>query len=161
MNYIIEKLAKTEYKYFIDMFLDYFINDVGVEYNENKLKEGLIKGFILKTYEKNMIVIDVIKQDKLCGFIIYQIDNENSDWNFKTGCGFIREFFIKRNYRGKGLGTLLLANAEKNLKNMGVKEVYLTSNNKEKVQAFYLKNNYKTKNIRCELNGYLIYEKLL
>lgn len=161
MNYIIEKLTKREYENFMDMFIDYFINDIGVKYDVDKLKENLVKGFILKSYEKNVVFIDIIKQNKTCGFIIYQIDKESSDWNFKTGCGFIREFYIERNCRGKGLGSVLLANAEKNLKNMGVKEVYLTSDEKEKVQAFYLKNNYKTKNIRCELNGNLIYEKSL
>ena len=161
VNYIIEKLTKIEYDNFINMFIDYFINDMGVKYDVDKLKENLVKGFILKSYEKNLIFIDVIKQDKPYGFIIYQIDKETSDWNFKTGYGFIREFYIERNCRGKGLGSLLLANAEKNLKNLGVKNVYLTSDEKEKVQAFYLKNNYKTRNIRCEINGNLIYEKSL
>lgn len=160
MNYIIDKLT-NEYESFANMFIDYFINDFGVEYDADKLKENLVNGFILKSYEKNMVFIDIIKQNKPCGFIIYQIDNKNSDWNFKTGCGFIRELYIERNCRGQGLGSLLLANAEKNLKNMGVKEVYLTSDEKEKVQAFYIKNDYKTKNIRCDLNGNLIYEKFL
>ena len=60
VNYIIEKLTKIEYDNFINMFIDYFINDMGVKYDVDKLKENLVKGFILKSYEKNLIFIDVI-----------------------------------------------------------------------------------------------------
>lgn len=161
MNYSIRKLTKNDYEIFADMFIDYFVNDIGIKYDVEKLKKNLVKNTIIKQYERNIIFIDIIKKDKICGFIIYQIDSELSDWNLKTGYGYIREFYIAKDYRGKGLGTLLVENAENSLKSLGVDNVYLTSAESEAVKNFYVKNKYTTNNIICAENGNVIYEKVL
>lgn len=161
MKYSIEKLAKNDYDSFADMFVDYFINDMGVKYDASKLKEGLVKNTILKQYEKKIIFIDIIKTNKLCGFIIYQIDAPTSDWNERPGCGYIREFYVSKDCRNNGLGSQLLANAEKTLKSAGVKSVYLTSSENDLVKKFYVKNAYVSSNVRCAANDLEIYEKML
>lgn len=94
------------------------------------------------------------------GFIIYQIDKEESDWKERLGEGFIREFYIKPINRNLGLGTLLLKNAEMILKNLGAKEVYLTSQEKDSVKQFYKKNGYVTHHNRAK-NGEEYFEKEL
>ena len=154
-SFLIEKLSKDDYGIFTEMFLDYFINDENVKYDVKLLEKNLIQNTILKQYEKQVIFIDILKSNKKClGFIIYQIDSENSDWNERPGQGFIREFYIKRDCRNKGLGSLLLSYVEKSLKQMGVSQVYLTASKKEYVQSFYIKNGYSNSNKRYKQNGF-------
>lgn len=157
----IEKLNNSDYEQFTNMFLDYFINDLGVEQDENLLRENLVKNFILKQYAKGLIFIDVIKEQNQClGFNIYQIDSENADWSERIGWGFIREIYVAKSHRKFGLGTKLLSHAENVLKNLGVTEVYLTSDENDYVKKFYLKNGYKTDNVKAK-NGLDYYEKKL
>lgn len=161
MKITIEKLKKQDYSIFTEMFLDYFIEDMHVKYDKEKLREDLVKKTILTQYENKIIFIDVIKQTNLIGFIIYQIDNEKSDWKERDGCGFIREFCVKKDVRGKGFGSLLLQYAENNFKNLGVKNIYLTSDENEKVKNFYIKNGYYTNHDRNKGNNNEIFEKML
>lgn len=147
----IEKLIINDYDEFRVMFLDYFINDCGVEYDKDKLKENLINKTILSQYETGLIFIDIAKQDKKClGFIIYQIDQEESDWKERIGSGFIREFYINSKYRNQGLGSKLLNHAEQNLKKLGVKDIYLTSQEKDETKMFYIKNGYTTNHSKAK-----------
>lgn len=161
MEITIEKLKKQEYSSFTDLFLDYFINDMHVKFDREKLRNDLVKKTIISEYENGIVFIDIIKDTKLFGFIIYQIDNENSDWKERIGWGFIREFCILKKMRCKGYGSLLLKHAEINLRNLGVGNVYLTSDENEKVKKFYIKNGYCTKHEKNKTNGNEVFEKLL
>lgn len=159
-SFLIEKLSKDDYGIFTEMFLDYFINDENVKYDVKLLEKNLIQNTILKQYEKQVIFIDILKSNKKClGFIIYQIDSENSDWNEKPGQGFIREFYISPNYRRCGLGSYLLSNIENKLMALGVSKVYLTASNKEYVKTFYIKNGYLGTNENSEFNKLEYFEK--
>jgi len=42
--------------------------------------------------------------DKIIGFVNYQIDTLDSDWCEREGWGFIREIYVDKTLRGKGLG---------------------------------------------------------
>ena len=157
----VESFKTQEYDEFEEMFLEYFIVDIGVKYDKEKLRENLIKKTILKQYEEGLIFIDMVKnQGDLLGFIIYQIDREESDWKERLGDGFIREFYIKREFRKQGLGSRLLNHAEQKLKDMGAREVYLTSKEDEGVKAFYQRNGYNTDHSRSS-NGNEYFEKQL
>lgn len=160
MKCSIEKLTKDDYEEFADMFVYYFINETGADDSPDKLKEGLVK-MIFRQLEHKIVYVDVAKTDKICGFIIYQVDKPESDWNERPGWGLIREFYVAKEHRNKGIGTMLLTNAEKKLKRRGVKNIYLTSSEEDSVKQFYLGNNYSTDNIRCESNNGEIYEKIL
>ena len=157
----IVSLKFKDYEMFRTMFLDYFINDCHVKYDVEKLRQNLINQTILPQHERGLIFIDVIKQKLNCvGFIIYQIDQEESDWNERLGCGFIREFYIKPEFRKQGLGSRLLSYAENKLKELNVAEVYLTSQENETVKKFYEKQGYKTQHKRAK-NGNEYFEKQL
>lgn len=161
MSYQIEKLKSEDFENFANLFVDYFVNDMKVIFDRDKLKENLVRNTILKQYRENIIYIDLIKKEDILGFIIYQIDNINSNWQERLGQGFIREFCILKEYRNKGLGSMLLNHAESTLKNLGVKQIYLTSDENEKVKNFYLKNGYKTNYQRNKTNNNEIFEKTL
>lgn len=142
-KFVIEKLKDEDKPEFTEMFLDYFIYECNKKNDRYSLKKNLVENIILKQCDSGLIFIDIIKDKECLGFIIYQIDKEESDWKERLGSGFIREFYIKEDFRGKGLGSMLLNNAEQNLKTLGAKEVYLTSSEKENVKLFYQKNGYK------------------
>lgn len=161
MSYQIEKLKIENFETFANLFVDYFINDMKVIFDREKLKDNLVRNTILKQYKENIIYIDIIRKEKILGFIIYQVDNINSDWKERLGQGFIREFCVLKEYRNNGLGSMLLNHAENNLKNLGVKQIYLTSDENEKVKNFYLKNGYKTTHDRNNKNNNEIFEKIL
>ena len=61
------------------------------------------------------------------GFAVFQIDKPESDWCKRPGWGFIREFYIKPEYRAKGLGAHLATYTEEALKKLGAEKLYLTS----------------------------------
>jgi len=86
--------------------------------------------FVLNQWEKGIIHIDLCLADDACtGFVIYQIDEPESDWCKRPGWGFIREFYIRPESRRKGLGHAMAAHVVAALKDMGTAQVYLTSDN--------------------------------
>lgn len=48
MDFSMHKLTKAEYELFANMFLDYFINDMGVKYDVEKLRHNLVENTILR-----------------------------------------------------------------------------------------------------------------
>lgn len=89
------------------------------------------------------------------GFSVYQIDMPESDWCKRPGWGFIREFYIKPEYRTKGLGTHLAACTEEALKKLGAEKLYLTSG---PAAAFWEKCGWKNTGEFCS-NDLTILEK--
>ena len=99
-DFIIEKLNEEDITEFKQMFCDYFEFDCNIKLDKALIEENVINQQILPSFNKGVIYIDILKQrDKLLGFIMYQIDSEQSDWNEREGSGFIREFYIKPEYR--------------------------------------------------------------
>ena len=157
----IESLKKIDFDEFSDMFADYFINYCESNKSKETLKRVLVHGVILRQYENEIVHIDVAKHnDRLKGFIIYQIDSEKSDWNERPGMGFIREFFVCEHSQKRGIGSALLASAEERLQKLGAKGVYLTSGEREHVKHFYVARGYETDHTRAT-NGNEYFEKTL
>lgn len=148
---IIEELQKNYYNKFKELFYDYFV-EIGQNLTKEIVDTKIVDECILQEYEKSIIYIDVIKEMDIVGFIIYQIDNEKSDWNKRPGFGFIREFYIEPKHRRQGYGNQLLKNAELCLKRLGIEYVYLTSDEKEYVKDFYLHNGYVDEAVRDNIS---------
>lgn len=114
---------------FEEMLAEYFIRDLNGDIPEDIIRQKLlphIEGYL----EKGIIQVDLIlEQDVPAGFSIYQIDTPDSDWCKRPGWGFIREFHITPNYRGKGFGRALAAHTEQQLRTRGAESMYLTSDN--------------------------------
>ena len=93
-------------------------------------------------WRANLLSIAVAEEgEKLCGFIIFQIDDVINDWCFAEGKGDIREIYVGRSERRKGLGKALLLFAENALKNTGAKEVYLLPTDES--EGFFISCGYK------------------
>ena len=109
------------------MLVDYFIHDLSGDIPEDIIRNKLllhIEGYV----EKGITQVYLLMIDDLpAGFSIYQIDTPDSDWCKRPGWGFIREFFIASEYRGKGFGRLLADHTEQQLLALGAIQLYLTS----------------------------------
>ena len=137
---------------FTEMFLKYFNEDLQYEISEEVFKERLLP---LMEKEKLFDIIEIllaIEDGETVGFIIYQIDCEDSDWNKREGWGFVRELYVDKNYRHKSIGSALVGEMEKDLFDV---DIYLTS----QVDEFWLKNQYEKTDMVDEINEQSIFEK--
>lgn len=158
----IKILEKSQYVEFKAMFCDYFINDLAKNLDKNFICERILGSQVLKLYEQGVIYIDILYiNDQAKGFIIYQIDSSNSDWCERVGHGFIREFYIDRDSRKKGLGSLLLKHIENTLLKLGIENIYLTSNSSDYVKKFYIRNGYMCENAINKFNKNEYFSKKL
>lgn len=114
---------------FEEMLVEYFVFTLKSDIPEDIVR-GKLLDFIIDNAGRNINHVAIAsKNGAPIGFSIYQIDCPNSDWCKRPGWGFIREFFIRRDHRGRGYGTALAAFTEKQLRTMGADQLYLTSDN--------------------------------
>ncbi len=67
----------------------------------------LIGEYIIPDLIAGLLHIDLINDNDECaGFIIYQIDDINNDWNLQEGYADIREIYIAPEYRRKRHGQI-------------------------------------------------------
>lgn len=125
--------SKKLYRDFFKLFSDY--------YNELECDEDieqLLTDYVLPDCAAELLRIDLaLEGGEAVGFVIYQTDGIENDWNFKEGWGDIRELFVAKNRRKSGIGRALLQNAEKNL---NAKNIYLLP--EEGAEGFFIKCGY-------------------
>lgn len=90
----------------------------------------------------NIAYIRLSESDQIIGFIQFKPITLSS-WFFESHMGFIREFWIAGEYRGKGCGRDLLGLAEMYFRDNGIFKSILTTGT---ASIFYEKNGY-TKDI--------------
>lgn len=105
---------------FSKLFSDYY-KELGCADDTNHL----VDEYILPDLLAGLIKIDILEEsEKVIGFVIYQRDEIDNDWNFKEGWGDIREIYIAPAFREKGYGKFLLYTAEMKLKESGIAKAY-------------------------------------
>lgn len=105
---------------FCKLFEDYYL-ELGCEDD----CKHLLDEYVLPDLLAGLLRIDLIEDGgETCGFVIYQKDDIDNDWNFKEGWGDIREIYIAPPFRGRGNGRFLLYTAEMKLKESGVERAY-------------------------------------
>lgn len=140
---------------FKEMFCTYFRNDFNIEITDSKAEALCSK--IAESSLSEIVPLDLILVcGKPVGFISYQIDHPDSDWCEREGWGFLREIYINRSMRGKGLGAKLVTYAEKVLYNKGAEHIYLTS---DEAGEFWSFCGYKKTGKVSTINHDPIYEK--
>lgn len=139
---------------FTKLFRDYYAElDCGED------SEHLVGEYILPDLLSGLLSIDIIEDGGApAGFIIYQVDDINNDWNVREGWGDIREIYIVPEKRGQGLGKFLLYTAEMKLLERGVEKAYcLPSFDSEK---FFASCGYSATDEYCEDLDTLLWQKL-
>ena len=105
----------------------------------------------------NFAYVKVNNSGKTIGFIQFKtIELANSFFSEKYG--FIREFWIAKEYRSKGYGTKLLTSCELYFKEKGVSQIVLTTDTAEE---FYIAKGYSVnQNINAK-NGLIVMTKAI
>ena len=118
---------QTMLQEFEEMLLCYFTDDIHSELSPDIIRKKIVCP-IVESWERGTPSLCIACEDQTSvGFCIYQIDSPESDWCKKEGWGFIREFYIKKPFRGRGYGRKLAAFTEKMLFGRGVQNMYLTA----------------------------------
>lgn len=154
-NVKIRPFSNDDLNNFKTMVSLYFRNDFKIEISDkglDKMCNEISNNSILGISPLDMLIVN----EKVSGFICYQIDSPNSDWCEREGWGFIRELFVYNNIRGTNLGQALVNHAEDVLYSKGVKNIYLTSDEGEK---FWLSCGYIKTDKVSSINKDSIYEK--
>lgn len=101
----------------------------------------LLNEYVLPDILAGLVKCDILEEDgKACGFVLYQIDDIDNEWNFKEGWGDVREIYIAPERRKKGLGKFLLYTAEMKLKEAGADKCYCLP--EENAQNFFTACGY-------------------
>ncbi|MDE7167407.1 MAG: GNAT family N-acetyltransferase [Clostridia bacterium] len=119
----------------------------------------LLEEYILPDLLAGLIKIDILKDgDAYAGFVIYQKDDIDNEWNFKEGWGDIREIFVAPSHRRQGLGKFLLYTAEMKLRESGAEKAYCLP--VEGTEGFFTACGYARGNEYSEDLDTFVYEKL-
>ncbi|MDE7453278.1 MAG: GNAT family N-acetyltransferase [Clostridia bacterium] len=119
MLHVLSLNDKNE-KAFSKLFTDYY-KELGCDDDCGHL----LKEYVLPDLLAGLISIEVIEDgEEVAGFIIYQIDGIENEWNFKEGFGDVREIYVVPSRRRNGLGKLMLYTAELKMKERGAEKSY-------------------------------------
>ena len=101
-------------------------------------------------------VIRTAEDGSVIGFIMYQ-PIQFTSWFFEEIRGFIREFWIAKEYRNQGHGSQLLKLVEDEFINQGIRSFILTTDTAE---DFYLNHGYKALSSCTAKNKDKVYIKI-
>ncbi len=145
---------------------DFFVSDFTTDHFQTAFKKYFFElGITVENWDglfqemnagKNTAILRIIGDD-IVGFIQYVPINFTS-WFFEETCGFIREFWVAKEYRNSGHGTELLELAENEFKKQNILTIILTT---DTADNFYLKNGYKKCSACKAKNKDTVYMKML
>lgn len=97
-------------------------------------------------------------QDKPIGFLFYEVDDGSYGAPETLGYGFIREFYIRPEYRRQRLGSRCFSKIEDTFRKQGVKQIWLTCET-EAGAPFWRSLVFENTEKRCHRNNIDIYIK--
>lgn len=130
----------------------FYFDELGVE-----VKEWDTLFTEMNQEKDNVAYVRLSNTDQIVGFIQFK-PITLSNWFFKANIGFIREFWVSKEYRGTGNGKDLLSLAEMYFKENGIVKSILTT---DTAPIFYEKNGYVKDTTITALNNDDVYVKEL
>ena len=119
----------------------------------------LLEEYVIPDLKAGLLSIDILKEgDVFAGFVIYQTDEINNEWNFKEGWGDIREIYVIPSLRRQGLGKFLLYTAEMKLREAGTEKSYCLPS--ENAEEFFAACGYSKANAYSEELDCFVYVKV-
>ena len=116
----VSPLKDNEKQNFAKLFTDYY-SELDCADDAAHLAEE----YVIPDLLAGLISVDMLYDGwQTAGFIIYQTDDIDNDWNVKEGWGDVREIYVVPSLRRQGLGRFLLYTAEMKLKECGVQKAY-------------------------------------
>lgn len=123
---------------FLRMLVPYFTDDLKEEWTDEVVER--IGEFIISQWQNEILEILLLwEKEKPVGFAICQVDSPASDWCKREGWGFIREFYIAKQYRSMGKGRFLAEQAELLFQKKQVEHIYLNTSG---ALGFWLRCGY-------------------
>ena len=151
----VRTVCENDFPAFKELFRDYYTE---LDCEDDPL--SLFDEYLLPDLKAGLFEVAVCETEgKICGFVIFQIDDVINDWNFKEGCGDVRELFVAPYTRGNGVGSALLRFAEARLKDMGADEIYTLPT--EESEAFFKKCGYEDTGEYCSEADNKVFGKLI
>lgn len=132
----VREISNADLSAFEKLFCDYYSE---LDCEDDPLH--LFNEYVAPDLKAELFRVGVAVEDgEVVGFVIFQIDDVINDWNFKEGCGDVREIYVAPAQRKKGLGRALLQYAEAELNLSGADEIYTLP--VEESEKFFLKCGY-------------------
>ena len=149
----VSPISDQTQKEFEKLFADYYAElDCGEDVPH------LLEEYILPDLLAGLIKIDILKDGEIfAGFVIYQKDDIDNEWNFKENWGDIREIYVAPSHRRQGLGKFLLYTAEMKLREAGTERAYCLP--VEGTEDFFTACGYVRGNEYSEELDTFVYEK--
>ena len=149
----VSPLSDETQKDFEKLFAEYY-----AELDCDEDVPHLLEEYILPDLLAGLIKIEILKDGEVyAGFVIYQKDDIDNEWNFKEGWGDIREIFVAPSHRRQGLGKFLLYTAEMKLREAGTQKAYCLP--VEGTEEFFTACGYERGNEYSEELDTFVYEK--
>ncbi|MDE6373891.1 MAG: GNAT family N-acetyltransferase [Clostridia bacterium] len=139
----VRPIEENDCEAFKRLFADYYAE---LDCEDDPLH--LFDEYVLPDLQARLFEVAVAEcGNSVCGFAVYQIDDLINDWNFKEGCGDLRELFVSPAVRGRGLGRMLLGFCEQRLTELGATEIYTLP--VEESENFFIKCGYSDTGEYC------------
>lgn len=161
LSYIpLEQNNPEQFAVFCELLTEYDAeigNRPFAEQDQERIKR--IADYLIKCSVRGDSWLELINAlDKPIGFLFYEVDDGSYGAPETLGYGFIREFYIRSEYRRQRLGSRCFAKIEDNFRKQSVKQMWLTCETKAGAPFWRSFGFINTEN-RCQKNDIVIYVK--
>ncbi|MFX1498163.1 MAG: GNAT family N-acetyltransferase [Promethearchaeota archaeon] len=117
------------------------VEGLGQEFDPKRFDWGISRRIYDKLQRHGILIaVDEDKDDKVVGMVIAELRIDP----FGTSEGYIKQVFLKEEYRGKGIGELLIKKAIEHLRKIKVEKIKVNIKEQAKLAAqLYAKMHFK------------------
>lgn len=138
MDAVYKKISKDMLNEIIEVFIEAFNSE---PWNDSWTIQTSYKRLSPIIITEGFFGLSAYQDNKMCGFIMGYFEQYCDEKEF-----VIKEFAIRNAGRGQGIGSQLLMEFEKRLREKGVKKITLLTLKGNLTEHFYEKNGFKTNN---------------